>query len=64
MAGYSAVLRGAARVFVVDRVPERLRAAEAIGCIPIDFTECDTASNLQPGSVMSRPTIGISGTLL
>ncbi|KID91952.1 glutathione-independent formaldehyde dehydrogenase [Metarhizium guizhouense ARSEF 977] len=46
MAGYSAVLRGAARVFVVDRVLERLRAAEAIGCIPIDFTECDAVEQI------------------
>ncbi|KAK9435502.1 glutathione-independent formaldehyde dehydrogenase [Metarhizium brunneum] len=46
MAGYSAVLRGAARVFVVDRVPERLRAAEAIGCISVDFTECDAVEQI------------------
>ncbi|KAL4878268.1 hypothetical protein BJY04DRAFT_229834 [Aspergillus karnatakaensis] len=39
MAAYSAQLRGAARVYVVDRVPERLRAAERIGAIAIDFTK-------------------------
>ncbi|EXJ94561.1 alcohol dehydrogenase [Capronia coronata CBS 617.96] len=41
MAAYSAVLRGASRVFVVDRVPERLAAAEKIGCTPIDFSKGD-----------------------
>lgn len=41
MAAYSAQLRGASRTFVVDRVPERLQAAEKIGCIPINFEEGD-----------------------
>ncbi|MHA6797655.1 glutathione-independent formaldehyde dehydrogenase (plasmid) [Pseudonocardia bannensis] len=39
MAAYSALLRGASKVFVVDRIPERLQKAEEIGAIPIDFTE-------------------------
>ncbi|KID61313.1 glutathione-independent formaldehyde dehydrogenase, partial [Metarhizium hybridum] len=46
MAGYSAVLRGAARVFVVDRVRERLQAAESICCISVDFTECDAVEQI------------------
>lgn len=41
MAAYSAQLRGASRVFVVDRVPERLKAAEKIDCIAINFEEDD-----------------------
>lgn len=41
MAAYSAQLRGASRTFVVDRVPERLQAAEKIGCIAINFEEGD-----------------------
>ncbi|MCJ1281524.1 hypothetical protein MMC26_000844 [Xylographa opegraphella] len=41
MSAYSATLRGASRVFVVDRVPERLAQAEKIGCIPIDFSKGD-----------------------
>jgi glutathione-independent formaldehyde dehydrogenase len=41
MAAYSALLRGAARVFSVDRVPERLAKAEEIGAIPIDFSKGD-----------------------
>lgn len=38
MAAYSAVLRGAAQVMLVDRHPDRLRLAEKIGAIPIDDT--------------------------
>jgi glutathione-independent formaldehyde dehydrogenase len=36
MAAYSAVLRGAAQVMVVDHQPDRLRIAEKIGARPID----------------------------
>src|ERR1700737_697445 len=39
MAAYSALLRGAAKVFVVDRVADRLRKAEEIGAVPINFAE-------------------------
>ncbi|MCJ1479391.1 hypothetical protein MMC13_008076 [Lambiella insularis] len=39
MAAYSATIRGASRVFVVDRVPERLEQAEKIGCIAINFSK-------------------------
>lgn len=46
MAAYSAVLRGASRVFVVDRVPERLHAAEKIGCTPVDFTKGDAVEQI------------------
>jgi glutathione-independent formaldehyde dehydrogenase len=47
MAAYSAVLRGAARVFVVDRVPERLAKAESIGAVPVDFTAGDPAQQIK-----------------
>ena len=46
MAAYSAQLRGATRVFVVDRVPERLQSAEKIGCIAIDFTKGDAVEEI------------------
>ncbi|MFG2123774.1 glutathione-independent formaldehyde dehydrogenase [Streptomyces sp. NPDC048710] len=39
MAAYSAMIRGASKVFVVDRVLERLQKAEEIGAIPINFAE-------------------------
>ncbi|TVY41532.1 putative zinc-type alcohol dehydrogenase-like protein [Lachnellula subtilissima] len=41
MAAYSAVLRGASQVYVVDCVPERLAAAEKIGCVAVDFSKVD-----------------------
>jgi glutathione-independent formaldehyde dehydrogenase len=47
MAAYSAMIRGAAKVFVVDRVPDRLRLAEQIGAIPINFTEGDVPSQIK-----------------
>ncbi|MBL1098798.1 glutathione-independent formaldehyde dehydrogenase [Streptomyces coffeae] len=47
MSAYSALLRGAAKVFVVDRVPERLAKAEEIGAIPIDFTKGDPAEQIK-----------------
>ncbi len=42
MAAYSAHLRGASRVYVVDKVPERLTASKKIpGVTPIDFSAGD-----------------------
>ncbi|OJJ34679.1 hypothetical protein ASPWEDRAFT_109615 [Aspergillus wentii DTO 134E9] len=46
MAAYSASLRGASNIFVVDRVPERLAVAERIGAIPIDFTKGDAVDQI------------------
>ena len=36
MAAYSAILKDASKVMVVDRHPDRLRLAQSIGAIPID----------------------------
>jgi glutathione-independent formaldehyde dehydrogenase len=47
MAAYSAMLRGASRVFVVDRVPERLAKAEKIGAVPIDFSRGDPVAQIK-----------------
>ena len=41
MAAYSAVLRGAASVYIVDEHPDRLKLAESIGAIPVDFSKVD-----------------------
>lgn len=46
MAAYSASLRGASNIYVVDRVPERLAAAQKFGCIPIDFTKGDPVDEI------------------
>lgn len=46
MAAYSAVLRGASSVYVVDRVPARLEAAARIGAIPVNFEEADPVDRI------------------
>ncbi|CAL9559809.1 Glutathione-independent formaldehyde dehydrogenase [Streptomyces sp. enrichment culture] len=47
MAAYSSILRGAALVFVVDRQPDRLRLAERIGAVPIDFGQGDPVEQIK-----------------
>lgn len=44
LTAYSALLRGAAEVYVVDLVPDRLQKAREIGAIPIDFSKGDHVS--------------------
>jgi threonine dehydrogenase-like Zn-dependent dehydrogenase len=46
MAAYSAVLRGASKVFVVDSVPERLAAAKKIGCEAVNFSKVDAVEEI------------------
>ena len=41
MAAYSAILKGASKVIIVDRHPDRLRLAEQIGAIPVDDSKGD-----------------------
>jgi glutathione-independent formaldehyde dehydrogenase len=47
LAAYSAILKGAAIVYVVDRAPERLKRAQSIGAIPIDFTKGDPVEQIE-----------------
>ncbi len=47
MAAYSAMIRGASRVFVVDRVPDRLNKAKEIGAIPINFDQGDPVQQIK-----------------
>jgi glutathione-independent formaldehyde dehydrogenase len=47
LSAYSAFIRGAAQVFVVDRVPERLKRAESIGAITINFEEADPIKTIK-----------------
>ena len=47
MAAYSSLIKGASVVYVVDRVPERLKAAEEIGCVPVDFSTGDPAQQIR-----------------
>jgi threonine dehydrogenase-like Zn-dependent dehydrogenase len=53
MAAYSAILKGAGRVWVVDRHPDRLALADKIGAIPID----DSAQD--PVQVIKDATLGL-----
>ncbi|HWC97961.1 MAG TPA: glutathione-independent formaldehyde dehydrogenase, partial [Candidatus Sulfopaludibacter sp.] len=47
LSAYSAFLKGAAEVYVVDRAPERLRRAEGIGAVAIDFTKSDPVEQIK-----------------
>jgi len=46
LAAYSSVLKGAADVYVIDRVPERLAKAKELGAIPIDFSKGDPVEQI------------------
>ncbi len=47
LAAYSAMIRGAAEVYVVDAVPERLQKAESIGAVAIDFRKGPPAEQIK-----------------
>ncbi len=47
MAAYSSILRGAAQVYSVDHVKERLDVAESIGAIPINYDEGDPVQQIK-----------------
>jgi len=53
MAAYSALLRGASRVWIVDRHQDRLAKAEELGAIPINDAEQD------PVEVIKEATLGL-----
>ncbi|KDQ70863.1 glutathione-independent formaldehyde dehydrogenase [Streptomyces halstedii] len=46
MAAYSALLRGASKVFVIDKVPSRLALAEQIGAVPVDYSKVDAVEQI------------------
>lgn len=47
MAAYSAVIKGAAKVFVVDKVKGRLELAAKLGAIPVDLADGDAADQVK-----------------
>ena len=47
LAAYSAKLRGAARVYVVDAIQDRLEKAGELGAVPIDFLAGDPVEQIQ-----------------
>ena len=66
MAAYSAIIRGASLVYVIDHVPQRLAKAAGMGAIPINFTRGGSASQqilrLRPKGV-KRAVDCVGGTL-
>lgn len=56
MAALSATVRGASKVMVVDRHPDRLRLAESIGAIAIDDSKVD------PVQAVLEETMGLGAT--
>jgi threonine dehydrogenase-like Zn-dependent dehydrogenase len=46
LAAYSAILRGASRVYSIDQVQSRLDLAASIGAIPINFAESDPVEQI------------------
>lgn len=47
LSAYSAMLKGASEVYVVDRIPDRLDKAREIGVTPIDFTNGDPVAQIK-----------------
>ncbi|MGC2176208.1 MAG: glutathione-independent formaldehyde dehydrogenase [Acidimicrobiales bacterium] len=47
LAAYSAYLKGASEIYVVDRVPERLAKVAESGATPIDFTNGDPVAQIK-----------------
>ena len=47
MAAYSCLLRGAAEVYVVDHVQERLDKAESVGATPINYDVADPVAQIK-----------------
>jgi len=47
LAAYSAILKGAREVYVVDRVPERLELAGELGAVPVDFAAGDPVEQIR-----------------
>lgn len=46
LCAYSALLRGASKVYSIDYVYARLEKAASIGAIPVNFTECDPVEHI------------------
>jgi threonine dehydrogenase-like Zn-dependent dehydrogenase len=65
LCAYSAFLRGASKVYSVDRVPQRLAKAKSIGAIPIDFSKGDPVTQIMiaSDSNVSTPRVSVLRTL-
>jgi glutathione-independent formaldehyde dehydrogenase len=47
LSAYSALLKGAAEVYVVDQVPERLDKAGELGATPVDYRQADPVDQIR-----------------
>jgi glutathione-independent formaldehyde dehydrogenase len=47
LSAYSAILKGASEVFVVDSIPERLKKVEQIGAVAVDFRAGNPADRIR-----------------
>ncbi|HEY4053599.1 MAG TPA: glutathione-independent formaldehyde dehydrogenase [Terriglobales bacterium] len=47
LSAYCSVIKGASEVYVVDRVPERLKKAEELGATPVDFSKGDPVEQIK-----------------
>lgn len=68
MAAYSSLIKGAAQVFVVDRVPSRLKLAEKIGATPVDLGDGDVGDQIREhtdghGSDKGIDAVGFQATV-
>jgi glutathione-independent formaldehyde dehydrogenase len=46
LSAYASIMRGASEVYIVDKSEKRLKMAESIGAIPINFTEGDPVKQI------------------
>lgn len=58
LAAYSAILRGASRVYSIDSVEDRLELAASIGAIPINFTKGEPSAQ-----ILAREPRGVQRTV-
>jgi threonine dehydrogenase-like Zn-dependent dehydrogenase len=63
MAAYSAQLRGASRVYIADRVPGRLEAADKMGCTSINLSTADAVDQIieANGGMVDRAVDAVGG---
>lgn len=59
MAAHSAMLRGAARVFVIDKERDRLRMAEGYGAVSVDYSKTDPVDAIKDATQGAGVDCGI-----
>lgn len=57
LAAYSSLIMGASKVYVIDKIPERLQLAKKMGAIPVDFSAGDPVEqviNMNNGNFVDK----------